>query len=352
MLIVGTVIGAGFASGAEIVSFFGKNGISPLTAFFCLPLIACGCILFLYLGSRFKPKDVGMLHKLTGGKLAGIFDGFILLNALIVTAGMLAAFDSVSDSLFGFPLLSLPLGIAAAVIVARGIGGVIKVNAVALPAVVVLLVTVCAMSLNPALLDCEIFRIKPLSAAVYICMNMVLAAGVLTSVHDLKPSEIVVSSLIATAVIGALMTFIVLALNSSGKFYSDLPTLEMAREINPVLFYGMLVSMSVSIFTTLLTAMNCLTDYAAGIVGGRGRAAAGVLIAGLLLSVLGFDRVVGALYPVMGVLGVAYVAMHLVFAVRTRKRARREKLSARGDLFLHKRDGKIHKRGKHAENDG
>ena len=351
MLIVGTVIGAGFASGAEIVSFFGRVGISPFNALLCLPLIAGGCILFLSIGSRFKIRDVGALHKLTCGKIARVCDGFVLLNALIVPAGMLAAFDSVSKSLFGFPMLSIPLGILAAVVVAKGIGGVIKVNTVVLPAVIAALIAVCAKSLTPSLFECALFGVKPISAAVYTSMNLVLAAGALTSVHDLKPSETVASSLIATGIIGALMTFVILALNSSGKFYSELPTLEMAKDIHPILYYGMLVSMSVSVFTTLLTAMNCLTDYAQSITKGRVKAAFAVLTVGLLLSALGFERVVGALYPIIGGLGAAYVALHLIFAVRMRIKAKRDaKLSFGSNLLFDKRDSEIHKRGKHAEN--
>ncbi len=351
MLIVGTVIGAGFASGAEIVSFFGKNGISPLNALFCLPLIAGGCILFLSIGARCKPRDVGMLHKLSCGKAARVCDGFVLINALIVTAGMLAAFDSVSKSFIGFPLLSLPLGILAAVITAKGIGGVIKVNTVVLPAVVAVLVAVCVKSFTPSLFDCDLLRIKPLSGAVYVSMNLVLAAGALTSVHDLKPSETVVSSVIATAVIGVLMTFIILALNSTGKSYCELPVAEMAKDVHPILYYGMLISMSVSVFTTLLTAMNCLTDYAVAITGGRGKASFAVLIVGLLLSALGFERVVGALYPIIGGLGALYAAWHIVFAVRLRKKQKKNgALSLGRDLLFDESDGKIHKRGKHAEN--
>ena len=319
MLIVGTVIGAGFASGAEIASFFGISAINPLNALFCSLLTFGGCALFLFLGSRFKPNDIGGLNGLLVGKARPLLDGFLLMNSLIVLAGMLAAFDSIGKSFVGFPMFSLLFGALAAVIVTRGIGGLIKLNTVVLPGVVATLIVVCVMSIDGKALQFEFLSLKPFTSVVYVSMNLILAAGALISVRGMKPKEILCSSGIAAFVIGTLMFIIILALNSA-DFTSALPTLDMAKAINPVLFILAVVSMSVSIFTTLLTAMNCLTDYASGVVKSRPIAAFCVLAVGLLLSVLGFERVVGALYPVIGGLGVAYVVLNIIFFIRAGRR--------------------------------
>lgn len=317
MLIVGTIIGAGFASGAEMVSFFGKKGISPLTAVICGVLIFLCCALFLYLGSKLRPKDVGELNLKTTGKLHTACDIFLLINSLIVTAGMLAAFTTIGQSVYSpFPLYSLVFGIIAAIVVCKGIRSVIKVNAVVLPVVIITMITVCALSLNHAVLDCDFFQAKPLMSLVYVCMNMVLACSALTSVHKLKPKEIILSALFAAVVICALMIMLIFALNSTGDFYTALPTLSMAKNISPILFGLMLAAMSVSVFTTLLTAMNCLTDYAAGIFKNRKISAFVVLIVGLVLSNLGFEKVVGLLYPVIGGVGACYIIINFIYVAR------------------------------------
>lgn len=323
MLIVGTVIGAGFATGAEIVSFFGSDGISPLIAGLCTLLIFGGCVLFLYLGSRYKPNDIGELNYLALGKGRPILDGFMLLNSLVVTAGMLAAFDSIGRDFCSLPLFSLVFGALAAVVVSKGINGVIKVNAVALPAVVVTLIIATSLNMNSSALSFEVFRIRPLTCLTYVSMNMLLAAGTLGKVHDLKKSEILLSSGIAAAVIGALMCCIVLSLNST-RFSSSMPTLEMARAVSPILFAAMVVSTGVSVFTTLISAMTCLTDYAAGIVKNRTAAAWGVLIVGALLSLLGFEKVVGYLYPAIGALGVGYIILNVILCLRSTGRKKKK----------------------------
>lgn len=358
MLIVGTVIGAGFASGAEIVSFFGKVGISPLCAVICgIAVFGC-CVLFLYLGAKNKPKDVGELNVKIAGKLHIVCDVFLLVNALIVTAGMLAAFNSIGDTIFDFfPVYALAFGLVAVVIVSKGIGGVIKVNAVALPVVIVTMLIVCCLSLNHASLDCDFFRFKPLTGLIYVSMNMILACSALTSVHTLSKKEIIVSSALAALVVTALMTCIILALNSTGDFYTALPTLDMAKNISPILFGLMLAAMSVSVFTTLLTSMNCLTDYAQGVIKNRKIAALAVLIVGLFLANLGFEKVVTLLYPVIGCAGLFYILLGIVYAVRNserykRRRARRahknKPSSLARDTLFDERHTEVHDRRKHA----
>ena len=58
MLIVGTMIGAGFASGREIVTFFGEvpNAVVALIA--GVLVFACS-VLFLFVGRRVKKSDIG-----------------------------------------------------------------------------------------------------------------------------------------------------------------------------------------------------------------------------------------------------------------------------------------------------
>ncbi|MDE6398093.1 MAG: transporter, partial [Clostridiales bacterium] len=53
MLIVGTMIGAGFCSGRELVSFFG-SGISVFVAPLCGVCIFFVCVLFLYIGTKIR----------------------------------------------------------------------------------------------------------------------------------------------------------------------------------------------------------------------------------------------------------------------------------------------------------
>ena len=68
--------------------------------------------------------------------------------------------------------------------------------------------------------------------------------------------------------------------------------------------------------------MNSLTDYADSLIKNRKLSSLCVLAVGAVLSALGFERVVDALYPVIGVLGVLYVALAAVFFFRDSRKKR------------------------------
>lgn len=73
MLIVGTMIGAGFASGREVVSFFGAvpNMFIALIA----GVLVFGCsVLFLFVGRRVKKSDIGEVNGAVFGKLRPFAD--------------------------------------------------------------------------------------------------------------------------------------------------------------------------------------------------------------------------------------------------------------------------------------
>ena len=56
MLVVGTVIGAGFASGREIVAFFGVTP-SPWVALLCAAITFVMCAVFLLVGETTVPRQ-------------------------------------------------------------------------------------------------------------------------------------------------------------------------------------------------------------------------------------------------------------------------------------------------------
>ena len=102
MAILGAIIGAGFASGKEIVSFFGKYG------YWVIPFLVLAAILFFFcfyifsnLGKDIKPKSISDITSKIFGK-AGVFVDFsFILSTFITLASMLAGCDSIGGIMFG-----------------------------------------------------------------------------------------------------------------------------------------------------------------------------------------------------------------------------------------------------------
>lgn len=325
MLIIGTVIGAGFASGQEIVAFFGAAYISPLVAAVCGALIAAGSYLFLYLGAKFGARNVSELNVKVLGRLHPAADVFLLFNSLIVLAGMLAGLDALGGMFFPLrPLYSIAGGALCGLVVCKGLNGLMRCNSLLIPAVIGIIVAVCAASLGPPLAE-PALRFNPFSCVTYASMNLILAGTVLATVGVGK-KRAVICSVAAGAVMGVLLLLILFALNANGA-EGEMPLVSMARKYPP-LFYTMAGVVAAAIFTTMLTAASGLSDWLTAATGSRRFSVAAVMLAGLILSNLGFETVVGLLYPVIGVLGALYLVLALIAAVR---RGRPAAVTRRGD---------------------
>lgn len=317
MLIIGTVIGAGFASGREIVTFFGAAP-NMFTALITGVLVFGCSVLFLFVGRRVKKTDIGEVNGAVFGKLRPIADVFMLFNSMTVLGAMLAGTDSLVAELIDIrPFASIIVGIICAVIAVNGLNGVIKSNAVLVP-IMVAFILVCSILATDFPFAAQSSPIKPYSMILYVSMNMILGGSVLTTVHKLSPREIILSSSIAAVIIAALLTFMMGALQSSSASNADMPMLLIALKSGRAAYFICLPVIGASIFTTMLSAFKSVYDYLKGFIKHKWVAAGMVLVTGLVVGAFGFSSVVGVLYPVIGAIGVLYLACSCWFLFRTR----------------------------------
>lgn len=324
MLVVGTVIGAGFASGREVVTFFGAvpNVFAALIA--GVLVFACS-LLFLFVGRRVKKDDIGEVNGAVFGKIRPVADVFILFNSITVLGAMLAGTDSLAAEFIDIrPLASIVLGIVCAVVAVKGLSGVIKANAVLVPVMIVFIAVTCFLAIDYPFAPAS-SPIKPYSIILYVSMNMILGGGVLTTVHHLSRREIILASSVAAAVIAGLLTVIMGALRSTSAAYADMPMLLIALKTGKPMYFIALPVIALSIFTTMLSAFKALYDYIIGFIKYKVIAAGIVLIAGMLVGLFGFSTVVGKIYPITGAVGLVYLAFNLAYLIKTRvkKKVRR-----------------------------
>lgn len=320
-LIIGTIIGAGFASGKEVIAFFGASPdiavalISGVLVFLCSAL-------FLFVGRRVGKSDIGEVNGVVFGKFRPIADVVMLFNSVTVLGAMLAGADSLAAEFVDIrPVASTALGILCAVTAVRGLSGVIKANAVLVPLMITFLCVCSVLAMEFPLRwrtsDIDIYNI-----VLYVSMNMILGGGVLTTVHKLSPREILFASAISSAAIGGLLFVIICALQSGNAATADMPMLVVALKSGNVMYFAGLAVIAASIFTTMLSAFKSVYDYLSAFFSSKMTAAGIVLVGGLLVGAFGFSNVVGTLYPVMGVIGMLYLCCNCAFLLRSRKNDR------------------------------
>ena len=172
-LIVGTCIGAGFVSGAELVRFFGADG------FFLPVLLSSSCffafvLLFLAAGRKYGGYEgaTGALFQ----RLAPAVRLAVLLLAFIPCAGLISGLDALAPTYKPLPSLC---GLAlVSVFVIWGVKGIKGLNAVLVP----LLLLFVFLYGNPVAAAGELVPRRVggfLGGAVYAGMNAFLALPVL-----------------------------------------------------------------------------------------------------------------------------------------------------------------------------
>lgn len=340
MLVVGTVVGAGFASGREIVAFFGETP-PALVPPICAALVFCMCAVFLFLGKKAN-GSAAAANALVAGKFAPAVSVVMIFNSAISLAAMLAAFDSLFSLLFPCgPLPSILFAALSAAVVMRGMGALVKSNAALVPLLMAVIAAVALRSAGPG--EHSAFTAFTAYRSLgYVAMNMLLAANVLTGVKNLSAREIVLSSLVAALVLGAMMSLIVTALCASGAGKSELPLLSLAEAFGPATYFVAFFAVAAGIFTTMLTAHRTLTDWLAPAV--KSRAVSALVTAGVCLALgfAGFRNIVDYAYPVVGAVGLIYFALSAAHLLRGVTRGK----------FLQKAHPKVHKPRQQAQNDG
>ena len=312
MLVIGTVIGAGFASGREIVAFFGVTP-SPWVALLCAAVTFVMCAVFLLVGKKANARDVSEVNARLAGRADVVLNLVMLFNSAISLAAMLAGFDSLFSVFCPIkPLYSVVFAFISVLIVTKGLNGLIKTNAALVPTLSAVIVFVTISCINtPA--SSPFTLGNAIRSITYIGMNMMLAASVLTTVNGLSKKQIFAASGVTAAVVGALVLLIILALGSSDAGNADMPIVAMSARLGKVVYGFAVFAVAAGIFTTMLTAHVTLTEWLDGFIGHKFLSAVCTAAVCLALGFMGFKTVVDVLYPVLGILGVGYFIVNLIY---------------------------------------
>lgn len=320
---VGVIVGAGFASGRELLLMFVDFGVWGLLG----AVVSASLFIFLGMalagmGSRLRAsshKDV--VNALCGRYLGAFVDLMITFFMFAVTVVMLAGGGALLEQQFGIPALfgSLAVNVIVVAIVCLDVQKVIGMIGAATPlliltAVAVALYGVATRGLSFGELDQLASQQDAgashwlLGALLYVSYNIVAGVPFLSIMGGTAKTEkhAIWGGIFGGALLGVLMLVMSLGLLSRLDSVADLPMpmLSIATEISPVL--GLV--MAVVIFLMILnTAVGTLYSFSARLLpaGTRtfriGSAAAGALA--FVGSLVGFVSLVGQVYPLFGYLG-------------------------------------------------
>lgn len=324
MFVVGTVIGAGFISGAELICFFPERmwelaTILSAIAFFLLSLPFC------LLGRKYGgfQKTVRALF----GRLAPAVFFLCYTSSFICCAVMTAGLD-VLFPVFA-PLSSILGTVVVLLFLRRGLKGAELLNGILVPVIVFFLLfdrNGLAFS-YPSAMSAKGFG----GAILYAGLNLFLALPALTE-WGAKGGK--VSSLFLASVVIAVCAVVILGKifhEGASAINAEMPLLYVMRE-SPV-FY---IISAFAIITSLSSAFYPLLKECRMKTAKKSYAAKGVLLlAAFIVSRIGLQTIVRLAYPVFGIFGI-------ILSV----------LAVFNEYFFKKGNKKIHCRRQHAKNAG
>ena len=306
---VGAIVGAGLCSGREIVSFFGAFAATHLFVSLAVALLlGAGTAVIVRCCQRFGLNSLGRL--LSGRRTAQVF---VMTCYLITVGSMLAGLDALTG--WPLPLCSIGTLVIGLIVTAKRFSGIAKANSALVPLMVLAVLFVCLSAdrtpaLNSLSKTAEPNFWEAVKLLLYVSMNLFLALGVMTSASEqLSPRQAVLSGALTGLLLFGLLYLLgrTLFVQPPQVTDAEMPLLVLPKGPFSALLVRLLIWSAV--FTTLLSALLPLTEFAGEFLPRHPSAAVGA--AGFLLSRLGFSEIVAALYPVMGGVGALFFLLFL-----------------------------------------
>lgn len=338
---IGTVVGAGFATGQEVLQFFARFGVMGLGG---LVITTIMFIVFGYiimdLGSKLRARSHMEIIQYSGGKILGTaIDGVITIFLFGTFAVMIAGNGALFEQQLKLPSIvgNTIMAVLTALTVLTGINGVINSISFVVPFLLstVMITSIFSVIQNPV--DLTVTPIIPggsglfsnwfVAALLYVSYNTVISIAILGPLgNEAKNKKAVRNGAILGGVglgFGATMIYLALSGHMSNIGELEVPMIYIASSISPVIQVIYAIVLVAEIYTTAVSSLYGFTSRIIDIkktpVKGR-YIVTGSTIVALLSSRLGFSNLVKYLYPLVGYCGVVILAAIIISIFRDSKR--------------------------------
>ncbi len=318
--IIGTLIGAGFASGQEINFFFYKYGINGI-----LGLILCsfmiGITIYMTLDTVYNKKInnyESYLHEIFNSKKMCYVSNIIVNVFLLITFYiMVAGFGSYFEQQFN---ISNTIGVIifsflCFIVFIKDIERVKKVNSIIVPTLIIVILVLGLLSLK----QIKILNIKVmnnsynwiLQSLVYCSYNMILVIPVLVSLgkYIKNKNQIKLISIISSTIVFILALSIFLILMTIKVDYTkiQMPAVYAIDKSFSQFSYIYGVVILLSIFSTAISIGISFINNMAQNKKSYPQIAAKMCISSIIISNFGFSNLVKIFFPVFGYLGMLQI---------------------------------------------
>jgi len=321
----GAVVGAGFATGREVLEFFGVYGSRGVGGVLMAALLFmwAGVVILDVTHRNCVYSYLDLLRNLLHYKVLVFIGDLLFLGTLLTGVGVMAAAGGtiLSKGGMGYPWACAIFLAICTLLLLKGSSGFVKANTWLVPGMILIIVGLCIAQISrPA----AVVSFRPYgSSLLYVAYNTAIAAVALSTLKKHLSGKVVLWGGIGGGLLIGILLFMVYAA-TTGLNNVEIPMLQVAavwlgrwRWLYELVLLG-------AVLTTALANMHGL---ASRIAWGDSYFGILVLIAGLglIISQYGFARLVGLLYPLLGLCNIVllvglcyYSAKRIMFFLKSR----------------------------------
>ena len=344
MAVVGLIVGAGFASGQEMMQYFvafGRMGIWG--AVMAGIIMAASAAAVLSLASYFLADEhTAVFDRISSPIMSRVLDIAVMITLFSTGFVMFAGAGSNLNQQFGLPIWVGSV-IMMVLVLAAGMLDVDKVSAIIggiTPFIIVFLVGAAIYSIVNA--DGTLAELEPATAGLlttlpnwwvsalnYVGFSLMVAVSMAIVIGgtQINPREAGIGGLAGGVTYGGLLVLCSVAL-----FYSveevggdDMPMLTIVDRVNPTLGVAMAIVVYGMIFNTAIGMFYALGKRLTRNDKGKFRPVfVGSVVIGFGLSFIGFQTLVSTVYPALGYIGIALIVVVVIARISGRAKLAEE----------------------------
>lgn len=336
---IGTIVGAGLASGKEITQFFTSYGYKSFIgiiltgAFYIYMCSIIGRLSIKYnLNSYWEVITLvnskntrSSLGNIVGKITSSITTLYILSSASIILAGS----GSLFHQYFGIPKLAgtLIMALLAVIILWKETEGLIGINTIIVPSLIIVIVTILILYLlfYKDLISLSYLQSLPakksnwlISCILYSGYNILCCTGVIVPLsREIKNTKTVILGIILGSLgLTVLCIFInlMLMLNQPYIYNYEIPLLYIANRFGSAIQIMLLVIIWLEMFSTEVSDIYSISKSLQQSFNISFKKNIFIILAiALPISQIGFTNLISILYPLFGLLSLIFILQCLFF---------------------------------------
>lgn len=334
VVFIGTIVGAGLASGKEITEFFTSFGIQSFVG-----IILCG-LFYIFMVTMLS--KISLKHKLNSyseliniispnllGKLTGVITTLYLISSASI---ILAGSGAILNEFFAIPKIvgSLIMLSIAAIFILKGTNGLIEVNSIIVPLLIstITVLTVLYFVYNNGSLSIEMLTKFPpkkegilVSTILYAGYNILCSSGVIIPLSTEIDDKKIMTKGIFFGALGltllCLMINFMLTLNIPYIYEYEIPLLYVSTPFGSIIQAVLLMVILLEMFSTEVSDVYSISktlDKSFKISFKKGVFI--VLAVALPISQIGFTNLITTLYPLFGLLSLVFITQCIIFTLK------------------------------------